>query len=346
VSTQGDRYLLYGSERYALAILRPLEEAIRARGARAAWFFDGPGSEELRAGETWLRTTREVREFSPRAVLTSSNAVPHFFPGVKTEVFHGFDAGKPRHIYIRGFFDLYCTTGPRDTQAFEAKARELGHFAVRETGWPKLDPFLREHGADQPPPVRDIPVILYHSTFSPSWSAAEILYDKISGLSRSGRWRWIVTLHPKSAATTVAKYRALESDHLHYATEDNILDLFPQVDMMISDTSSALNEFLLTYKPVVTFKNRRPGPQLLDIDSPEQLVPAIERALSRPTDLMQAVRAYADSIHPWRDGRSSERVLAAVDEFIARGARNPRRKPANLWRKLKIRRRIGYWGPA
>ena len=44
-----------------------------------------------------------------------------------------------------------------------------------------------------------------------------------------------------------------------FATEDNILDLFPQVDMMISDTSSALNEFLLTYKPVVTFKNRRPG---------------------------------------------------------------------------------------
>ena len=42
----------------------------------------------------------------------------------------------------------------------------------------------------------------------------------------------------------------------------------------------------------------------------------------------------------------SERVLDAVDAFIAAGARNPRRKPLNLWRKLKIRRRIGYWGPA
>jgi CDP-glycerol glycerophosphotransferase (TagB/SpsB family) len=155
-----------------------------------------------------------------------------------------------------------------------------------------------------------------------------------------------VALHPKSSPETVAKYRGLEGEHLRYATEDNILDLFPQVDMMISDTSSALNEFLLTYKPVVTFKNRRPGPQLLDIDSPEQLLPAIERALSRPAELMQAVREYADSIHPWRDGRSSERVLAAVEDFIASGARNPRPKPPNLWRKLKIRRRIGYWGPA
>ena len=32
--------------------------------------------------------------------------------------------------------------------------------------------------------------------------------------------------------------------------------------------------------------------------------------------------------------------------FLARGGRNRRRKPLNLWRKLKLRRRIGYWGPA
>jgi len=62
--------------------------------------------------------------------------------------------------------------------------------------------------------------------------------------------------------------------------------------------------------------------------------------------LLQAIRDYADAIHPYRDGRSSERVLDAIDAFIARGARNPRRKPLNLWRKLKIRRRIGYWGRA
>lgn len=339
-------YLLYGSERYALAILRPLQAAIRARGDRAAWFFDGPGGEELHADEPWLRTTAEVRAFAPRAVLTSSNAVPHFFPGVKTEVFHGFDAGKPRHIYIRGFFDLYCTTGPRDTAAFEERARQVGHFTVHQTGWPKLDPFMRQHATEQAPPLRAQPVILYHSTFSPSWSAAPILHDTIRELSRSGRWRWIVTLHPKSDAATVAKYRALESEHLRFATEDNILDLFPQVDMMISDTSSALNEFLLTYKPVVTYLNRRPGPQLIDIDAPQKLLPAIETALSRPADLMQHIRAYADSIHPYRDGRSSERVLDAVEQFIAAGGRSPRPKPFNLWRKLKIRKRIGYWGPA
>ncbi len=116
--------------------------------------------------------------------------------------------------------------------------------------------------------------------------------------------------------------------------------------MMCSDTSSALNEFLLTGKPVVTFKNRRPGPQLIDIDDPAQFESAIEHALARPPELMQAIRDYADAIHPYRDGRSSERVLDAINTFIAHGARNRRRKPLNLWRKLKLRRRIGYWGPA
>lgn len=338
------RYLLYGSERYALAILRPLQDAIRRRGGEAAWFFDGPGAEDLAAGERLLDVAG-VRSWRPIAVVTSSNAVPHFFPGVKVETFHGFDAGKPRHIYIRGFFDLYCTTGPRDTALFQSLADRLGHFSVAETGWPKLDPFMREI-AGPLPPVREPPVILFHSTFSPSWSAAETLHDEVRRLSRDGRWRWIVTFHPKMSPATVARFKALQNDYLRFAENDNILELFPQVDMMCSDTSSALNEFLLTGKPVVTFKNRRPGPQLIDIQEVAEFEPAVARALSRPPELMQAIREYGDAIHPYRDGASSERVLDAIDAFIAAGARNRRPKPLNLWRKLKLRRRIGYWGPA
>lgn len=342
--TQKRKFLLYGSERYALAILRPIQEAIRARGDEAAWFFDGPGGNDLVQGETLLDVAG-VRHWRPDAVLTPGNHLPHFFPGAKVEVFHGFDAGKPRHIYIRGFFDLYCTTGPRDTAQFRALAEDLGHFSVAETGWPKLDPFMRRI-AGPVPPVRDVPVILYHSTFSPSWSAAETLAGEVERLSRDGRWRWIVTFHPKMAAETVAKFKAMQNEHLAFAENDNILDLFPEADMMCSDTSSALSEFLLTGKPVVTFRNRRPGPQLIDIDDPADFEPAIVRALSRPPELMAAIRGFGDAIHPWRDGRSSERVLAAVDDFLDRGGRNRKRKPINLWRKFKLRRRIGYWGPA
>jgi hypothetical protein len=40
-------YLLYGSERYALAILRPVQQAIRARGHEAAWFSTAPAPKTL-----------------------------------------------------------------------------------------------------------------------------------------------------------------------------------------------------------------------------------------------------------------------------------------------------------
>src|ERR1700744_1291296 len=145
---------------------------------------------------------------------------------------------------------------------------------------------------------------------------------------------------------TRARYKALQNEYLYFAENDNILELVPQVDMMCSDTSSALSEFLLTGKPVVTFKNRRPGPQLIDIDDASQFEPAIERAPAGPPELMQAIAEYGDAIHPYRDGHSAERILKAIDGFIAVGGRNRRPKPRNFWRKLKIRRRIGYWGPA
>jgi hypothetical protein len=61
---------------------------------------------------------------------------------------------------------------------------------------------------------------------------------------------------------------------------------------------------------------------------------------------MQAIKDFGEAIHPYHDGRSSERVLDAIDAFIAAGGRNRKPKPKNWWRKLKLRKRIGYWGPA
>lgn len=336
------KYLFFGSERYTIGIMRPIEAAIKSRGDSVAWFFGGPGAEDLDKDDVLLTTVAAVKEWNPIAVITPNNTVPHFFPGVKVQTFHGFDAGKPRHIYIRGFFDLYCTTGPSDTRAFEALAKKLQYFSVVETGWPKLDYFL-QNTPKELPPISNPPVILYHSTFSPSWSAAEILYDQVKRLSSTGKWKWIVTLHPKMNAATVEKYKNLGSEHLQFATNDNILELFPLADLMCSDTSSALSEFLLTRKPVVTFKNRRPGPQLIDIHTADEFEQAIERALSRPPELMQAIDRFANELHPYRDGKSAERILDSIDDFIAKGSKNPRKKPINLWRKFKLCKSLGHW---
>jgi hypothetical protein len=345
------RYLLYASEIYALAVLRPLQEAIRRRGGRTAWFFDGPGARYLREGEERLETVAQVQAFDPLAVFVPGNWVPDFFPGVKVEVFHGFSVGKRSerrgHFRIRGLFDLYCTQGASTTAEFQRLAERYGYFHVVETGWPKLDPLFRPPG-DGPEPWRERwtavrPIVLFASTFTPSLSAAPRLVDAVGAMAREGRWNWLVTLHPKMAPPIVQAYRDLAGPHLCFVETDDIMPLLRAADVIVSDTSSAVHEFLVQHKPAVTFRNARPGPHLIDVFDEEQLPSAIERALSRPPELVREIAAFADRIHAFRDGRASERVLDATHDFVDRVRASLRPKPLNLWRRLRMRRRLRHY---
>ncbi len=339
------RYLLFVSQLYAYAILRPIAAAVAARGGEVAWFFEhGADARYLRAGERRLRTVAEVRDWQPRAVFVPGNWVPHYFPGLKVEVFHGFSVGKRSdargHFRIRGSFDLYCTHGPDTTAPFAALAREHGYFRVVETGWPKLDPLFA--GA-YPPAGHARPVVLFASTFTESITAARLLRETIARLSATGEWDWLLTLHPKMAPDIVAAYRALEGPHAQFIETDDILALYAQADVLLSDTSSVVPEFLVQLKPVVTLRNRKPGPQLLDVQRPDEVEGALRAALARPPELMQAIRTYADRVHPNRDGHASERILDAAEAALAAGREGLRRRPLNLWRRVQARQRLGYW---
>ena len=48
------RLILYGSERYVIAILRPIADAARKRGDAVAWYLGGPGAELLGANDELL----------------------------------------------------------------------------------------------------------------------------------------------------------------------------------------------------------------------------------------------------------------------------------------------------
>ena len=52
---------------------------------------------------------------------------------------------------------------------------------------------------------------------------------------------------------------------------------------------------------------------------------------------------FAEMIHPYTDGKSSERVLDAVDWFIKTGYKGLKKKPLNFLRKYKIRKQIGFF---
>lgn len=345
------RYLMYCSQLYAMAILRPLQRVIIERGDEVGWFFDGPGVEHLHAHERHLQSIEEVKKFNPQAVFVPGNVVPDFFPGFKIQVFHGLatdDTGKKGHYRIRGFFDLYCTRGDEETRQFQQLAEKYQHFRVAQTGWSKLDPLFSEKQDTDLRGELGIaakrPVVLYGSTFSPSLTSAPLLYDRIRQLARQGDFFWLVTLHPKTDPDLVARYRDLAGKNLRFfESHKDIIPLLRTADVMLCDTSSIAIEFQLLGKPLVTFRAKNPGPQQINVRESWDVEKALVKALQHPEELMKATREFAHALHPWEDGRSSQRVLEAVDQFVVTGRAGLKSKPFNLLRKCKVRQKMGYF---
>ncbi|WP_145479500.1 CDP-glycerol glycerophosphotransferase family protein [Stenotrophomonas rhizophila] len=346
-------YLLFATERYALPILAPLAQALHASGQSvSAWFADGAAGASLPGvPDVGLQQALALR---PRAVFSAANWVPPFIAGAKVQVFHGFNVQKRDsargHFRVRGLFDLYCTQGPATTAPFRELAAREGHFAVAETGWPKLDPlFLDDGGASAAlrAPAHGRPVILFGSTFTERLSAAPHLYEQIAADIARGDHYWLLTLHPKCPPELFAQYRALAGANAAFIEPEQVMAAQRAADVLVSDTSSIVSEFVVQHKPVVTFRNRVPQPHMIDFDDPAQLPLMLARALQPEPALMAEIRRYADDIHPWRDGRSSERVIAATEDFLAGEMGTLKRKPFGAWtRGLQIRRDLGYWGPA
>jgi CDP-glycerol glycerophosphotransferase (TagB/SpsB family) len=340
------RYLFYIAQNYSYAILRPLQKAIWAKGGEVAWFLEGDqvDANYLLENEYQLLNIDEVINYHPFAVFVPGNTIPFFISGLKVAVFHGFNSGKLNrrgfedHFNIRGCFDLYCTQGPNTTQPFIELAKKHQHFAVIETGWPTLDPLFDFQKSTS----KSKPTILMCSTFSRNLSCAPHLFETIKKLSLTGHWQWLVQFHPKMPKSIVEQYKSIQNEHLTFIETDNVIPLLQQADVMLCDTSSVLIMFLLLNKPVVTFKNIAPKNYLLDINDADILEETIIQALSRPNELMNNIAAFIAETHPYNDGESSERVLNAIDEVFT-GKFDLKRKPINLLRNLKIRKKLKYW---
>ena len=336
---QPRRFLFYLEQDYSFAVLRPLQSAARKRGHEVRWLLVENASRELlEPGEEQVPDISSAIAFNPEAVIAPGDQMPGFIPGLKVQVFHGLNEDKRGIDYKeRGLFDLYCTEGPIRSAMLEPFQRKRRYFEIRETGWPKLDAILNP---DRERETYDRPQILFGSTFTPRLSGAEALFPEIKRLSETGKWQWLITLHPKMARETVDRYRSLEGEHLSFHDTGSVLDLLQRADVIVSDNSSILQEFLLLKKPVVTYRNRDPLECMINITQSSELEDAVRQALAPGADLLKAIGEYGPSMTPFLDGASSERVLDAVEEMFQNGWKNT--KPVNRWRNFRMRQRLHY----
>ena len=339
------RFLIYISHTYALPIGAPLQKEILRQGYKVKWFSD---QEYTKAhfpeqGEL-LDSIEEVISYKPDIVLTITDSLADFIPGIKVQVFHGFLANKHSfkkgHFRIRGFFDLYCTQGPSTTGPFKELQKKHQHFEVIETGWSKVDPMfpIERNPAGKP-------VILISSTFSPKYSLTynEAVVSEIERLSKIGKWEFKVVLHPKLAKEKVEIFKGIQNENLTYYDTTDIIPLFKRADIMFSDTTSAITEFILQQKPVVTFNNNKPGAHFIDITDVSEIEAALTHALTRPKPVMAAIQDYIDVTHPYSDGESSQRVVNTCIEFFNSDRSYLKNKPLNLIRKFKVRKQLNYF---
>lgn len=345
----GKRYILYVTDYYAYSILFPLEAEIVRRGDDAAWFVEERCPSEPVASRKLLRSIEEAQEYDPMAVFAPGNYIPDFFKGIKVSLFHGYPINKRAerkddHFAIRGWFDIYCTQGPSSTGPFRRIEAADGTFRVYETGWTKADTYFSEEMLRREPHSR--PVVLYSSTFTRSLTSTPILADTIEKAVAGNRWDWIFMFHPKlDDKEILARYAGIAAKYPNAEFLGNTFsaDAMRRADAMLCDASSIMLEFMFMDKPVVSFRNTMPGAHLLDVTDPDEVIPALETALSRPEKLMDEIRKHTMRHEPHRDCRCSARVLDAVDDFVAAGGRSVlKRRPLNLVRKIKLRRKLHY----
>lgn len=345
ISCYMKNYLLFVSHSYAFSILRPLQTEILKRGDNVAWYIEDTSPTFLREGEKQLKTIDDVLKFNPYAIFAPGNHIYDFFPGIKVEIFHGLyykrtDFGD--HYKIRGFFDIYCTTSPLFTPTFKQLSEKYKFFKVYETGWCKFDSYDTSIKRNS---ENGNPTIIYAPTFSKGITSTEELYPEIRKIISSGKWNWIFSFHPKTDDKTILKYRSLaqEFPNVVFSDTEDKQELYQLADVMVSDSSSVIYEFLWFNKPVVTLKNTFPADHLLNINEASLLEEAIKQALTYPPELIKNIKAFMDIVHPMRDRNAAKRILDSVDDFNSKYKGKIKKKPLNLIRNLKLRKKAAYF---
>ncbi len=340
------RFLIYISYSYAVPIGRPLEKELQKRGYAVHWFCDEKDT-RIALPSTSLRfdSIEEVIDYDPDIILTITDVVPDFLRGLKVQVFHGFNAEKRSfrkdHFRIRGLFDLYCTQGPSTTSVFKEQQKKHPHFEVIETGWSKVDPLFPISEKK----INETPTVFIASTFTERLSLAmnQKVFESFQSLLATKKYVFDMVLHPKLPSYIKEKWGGLTSSYFTYHNTTDLVPLMKKASIMFSDTTSAIQEFGLQEKPIVTFNHHIPKPHLINITSVSEIENALDTALTFPPAILEKMATFNQQLHPYKDGASSARVIDACISFLHADKSHLKSKPLNLVRKYQIRKKLGYF---
>ncbi len=338
------KYLFYIAKLYSIPIIQPLMDYLDEREEHQyAALVSKKAARLLREKKLWqdkkiITTVKEGQNFKPDFCLTPGNYIDFRLPGLKVEIFHGIGIEKESHYVIRHFFDIYLTSGPVVTERFSRLQKKYGYFLVRETGWPKID-YILNYPADS---IREDygyggerKIILYAPTFSDKLQSGSDLLPVLQKVIKDSEI-CLIKFHELMNKEFIKAIENSQSDKLKLVDTYDITPYLHIADLMISDTSSVIYEFMALDKPVITYNTKKRKDKGINITSPEQLRPAIDRALSHPEEHAGNRKKHLEEVNPYLDGKTSEKVFQILHEIYQENVLPAKKKPLNLFRKFTI----------
>ena len=272
------------------------------------------------------------------ALLPRGSCRIQMFHGVAGK--YGFDAPAES---MRHWDRLLFINERRLRNFIKAGAIDPESAAIRLVGMPKVD-CLVDGTINRAQVLTDLhldparPTVLYAPTRSPE-SSLNAFGLALVGLLERLPVNIVVKLHDRQRDLRMpfsggvdwpAAFRPLLSDRVALAAGADISPYLVAADVMITDHSSAGFEFLLCDRPLVRIHrptliekaNIHPDYVALlasaaeSVETPDQAVAAVERALGSPRDRSVRRRQVADELF-YRPGSATARAVAALYDAIA-----------------------------